>query len=180
MLAWHSSSAPKPHTPLGSMMAHARRWHLGSARGDSGTKARYFQPTESYCTRRAPTCGHGCSMQGANARGLFPGASQCPWDVSGIRSLIPARKGRCWELSWDWRAQGEVDRTGARTELELLPGEEPGEKKVWERRKVCPPVITPGLQPHTCHALQSCSLSIPSDMQLQDHHMLVLTLLWLH
>lgn len=32
--------------------------------------------------------------------------------------------------------------------------------------------------PHACHALQSCSLSIPSDMQ--QHPLLVLPLLWLH
>lgn len=94
MLTRHCSLLPKPHAPLGSMMARARRWHLGSAHGDPGIKAPYFQPTESHCTRRAPMRGHECNMQGANVRGLFPGASRLPWDLSGIWSAYSSQEGQ--------------------------------------------------------------------------------------
>lgn len=72
-------------------------------------------------------------------------ASFFPWPGMGGQSWLapPARKSRCWEQGWGWRAQGR------RRELELLPGEEPGEKEGRESREGCPLLMAPGPSP-TC------------------------------
>lgn len=76
----------------------------------------------------------------------------------GFGQLLPMAWHRLAELGSPCSQEGQM--LGAElglegTELELLPGQEPGETQVGERRGVCPLVTTPGLLRHTC-----CSASV--------------------